>query len=693
MRYSVLILFLLAVTSGWAQDTTRVKKMNTELSKIASQTKNNGKWIFIKPDQKIKSDDFLKNKKALNLSDKSSFKKLKATPLKDAYAMEKHQQYHNNIRIVDAITVIFTNNGNVERVQGDILEDKPESNTFKLTEKQVITKALEQLPSTEYAWQNDKLEADLKSRTKNPEATNYPQPEKVYFEKDGELYAGFELKVISYKPHFDYTLILDAENGSILSKINNVHNCFSRHKHEGNHNHSEEKTKSPFTNDLLSKKSNVIEIIDYCFLRPVFTSLYGLKTVNTYYTVYSDGTSSNLYTISNTCNDIEHNIWDFNNGNNRRYRSDINDFQSANTTLYGLQKTELYYKNKFNRLGWDNDNGDITVYQNAEFTRKDKDGKDEKYFDNASFSTGTIFIGNRQGNTSMSNTNTLDDYNSIDIIAHEYTHGVVQSTSNLKYYGESGALNESFADIFGNLVEIYTEGLQSNSWLMGEDASFKNTTTLGTGAIRDMANPKNYNDPNTLYGRNWWDTNVAGDDNAGVHNNSGVQNYFFYLLYYGGKGVNDTGYYYDVTGVGIDVASFLAYTVLNTLTPTSNYADAKIAWMTIAELYYGKCSPTFLTVREAWNAVGVNFGEVVSYCDLAANTDLNLNNFYSNKKQLTFGGVKSDSSNCETQLSNSGTKPHHIINAGKAVIINSNTTITAGSKFLIQVNGGDPCEW
>ena len=71
---------------------------------------------------------------------------------------------------------------------------------------------------------------------------------------------------------------------------------------------------------------------------------------------------------------------------------------------------------------------------------------------------------------------------SLDVAAHEMSHGVIQNTANLTYQGESGALNESFADIFGILVD-------RNDWQLGEEVV--NPNIFRTGALRDMQNPNN----------------------------------------------------------------------------------------------------------------------------------------------------------------------------------------------------------
>ena len=104
-----------------------------------------------------------------------------------------------------------------------------------------------------------------------------------------------------------------------------------------------------------------------------------------------------------------------------------------------------------------------------------------------------------------------------DVVAHELTHGVTQYTSNLFYYYQSGAINESLSDVFGEFVD-QTNGrgndIPSVRWLMGEDVA-------RLGAIRNMQNPPAFGDPDRMTSAFYY---RGADDNGGVHTNSGVNN-------------------------------------------------------------------------------------------------------------------------------------------------------------------------
>lgn len=129
---------------------------------------------------------------------------------------------------------------------------------------------------------------------------------------------------------------------------------------------------------------------------------------------------------------------------------------------------------------------------------------------------------------------------SIDVVGHESGHGIIEALGNLTYQGESGALNESIADIFGTCLEKYYD-LRSQSnlfdWDLGED--------FMVGGMRSLSNPKSHDQPDTYRGRNWADP-YGEFDNGGVHINSGVNNYFFYSVASGASGKNDNGTEYRV---------------------------------------------------------------------------------------------------------------------------------------------------
>jgi hypothetical protein len=192
---------------------------------------------------------------------------------------------------------------------------------------------------------------------------------------------------------------------------------------------------------------------------------------------------------------------------------------------------------------------------------------------------------------------------SLDICAHELTHGVTQFSAGLVYQNEPGALNESFSDIFGVGVDFFARPSQAN-WLMADE--------IGATPFRSMADPNAYSDPDTYKGT-YWATGSA--DYGGVHTNSGVQNKWFYLLTDGGIDTNDFGIPYSVAGIGILKSEQIAYRNLTVyLTPYAQYIDARQGSIWAAEDLFGVCSPEAIQTALAWHAVGV--GDPISGDDV-----------------------------------------------------------------------------
>ncbi len=195
----------------------------------------------------------------------------------------------------------------------------------------------------------------------------------------------------------------------------------------------------------------------------------------------------------------------------------------------------------------------------------------------------------------------------LDIAGHEITHGVTEFSANLIYANESGALNESFSDIFGEVVEWYGAGPgDTNDWLLGDDIGIG-----GSGAIRSMADPNLFGDPDTYLGDFWY---TGPLDNGGVHWNSGVQNKWFYVLSEGESGRNDNNENYNVVGIGIEKAAQIAYTNLVTyLSPNSTYQDARDGAVQAAIDLFGAGSQEHISTNLAWRAVGVYGPELEIY--------------------------------------------------------------------------------
>jgi Zn-dependent metalloprotease len=189
---------------------------------------------------------------------------------------------------------------------------------------------------------------------------------------------------------------------------------------------------------------------------------------------------------------------------------------------------------------------------------------------------------------------------SLDVIGHELTHGVTQYEANLKYLSQSGALNESFSDVFGSLVKQYSrhETASQADWIIGEGLFTANVNGVG---IRSMKAPGTaYDDP--VLGKDPQPAHMKDyvstlNDNGGVHINSGIPNHAFYVIAT------------EIGGNAWEKAGAIWYRALTVkLQPTSDFLDAANLTFEAAAELYGGGSLEQKAVQTGWAEVGITIG-------------------------------------------------------------------------------------
>jgi Zn-dependent metalloprotease len=184
---------------------------------------------------------------------------------------------------------------------------------------------------------------------------------------------------------------------------------------------------------------------------------------------------------------------------------------------------------------------------------------------------------------------------SLDVVGHELTHGVVTHTCNLDYRGESGALNEHFADVFGSLIKQWKKkhSVDRADWLIGPDIMGPGTTVK---ALRTFRNEPAYeNDPvlgTDPQPKHLRDKYTGASDSGGVHINSGIPNHAFFLV---------------ATALGGDAwdrAGRIWYRTMLALNRTSNFAHMVEMTAQSAAALCGHGSTEEKAVASAWKAVG-----------------------------------------------------------------------------------------
>jgi len=319
-----------------------------------------------------------------------------------------------------------------------------------------------------------------------------------------------------------------------------------------------------------------------------------------------------------------------------------------NTALdahYAAEATYDYYFSTFGRNSYDNKGSKIMSYVHFDMN-----------YVNAFWDGTRMTYGDGDGVNFLPLT-------PIEVVAHEITHAVTENTAGLIYEKESGALNESFSDIFGTVIDFYKHPNTAN-YLIGDVMSPTNN------AFRSMQNPNDYRNPDTYKGLYW-------DPSQEVHTNSGVQNYWFYLLCQGGTGTNDLGNNFSVKAIGMEKAAQIAYRTLTVyLTPSSDYAEASFYSNQSAIDLYGECSDEAVAVDNAWYAVGIGdqFVNIViadfntsklNACDIPAQIQFYNKSNYSTSYLWDFGdGVTDTTSNPVHTFKNTGNYIVRLISKG-----------------------------
>lgn len=186
---------------------------------------------------------------------------------------------------------------------------------------------------------------------------------------------------------------------------------------------------------------------------------------------------------------------------------------------------------------------------------------------------------------------------STTVIGHELAHGLVQYTANLVYQGQSGALNESVADVFGALTDqfLHEQSAEEATWLIGSEIF---TEAVQGDALRNMLKPGTAYDDDVL-GKDpqpghMRDYAEMVEDNGGVHVNSGIPNRAFALL------ARDLG------GFAWERAGMIWYRAISgEISTTATFVEFANATVSAAEAEYGESSEEVRAVRAAWGAVGV----------------------------------------------------------------------------------------
>ena len=483
---------------------------------------------------------------ALDLDKQSDFVLMDQQADKLGFTHYRSYQTLRGIPVENSMYVAHVKNGRLLKLSGEIIVDFDESNDYSplpaLSAAQAIDIAVKKVDARLYMWQDAGMERRIKEQMGNARASYVPTVSLVWF-NDGDEINPRDLR-LAYK--------VDVYAKQPLSRADYF---------------------------IDAKNGNYLGKKDKLF----YTDATGTAA-----TAYSG--SQNIHS---DLNGATYRLRDYTKGNGiitlhgestlrgTDYTSNSPNWTLGGTDIaaldahYGVSQTYAFYTANFNRNSYNGTGGALYSYVN-----------DPTYTDNA-FWDGSAMNFNKRS------TGAGGGVTGIDVTGHELTHGVTQTTSGLNYSGESGAMNESMSDIMGKSVQFWSKSTDI-SWQLSNDMNW---------IIRDMSNPNARSQPDTYKGALWYS---GLNDNGGVHTNSGVGNFMFYLLVTGGSGTNDIGSSYSVTGIGLAEADQIIYrseTVY--LSPTSKYADWRTACINAATDLYGTGSNEVTQVQNAWYAVGI----------------------------------------------------------------------------------------
>lgn len=280
-------------------------------------------------------------------------------------------------------------------------------------------------------------------------------------------------------------------------------------------------------------------------------------------------------------------IWTVDAQNSSPQQSNFEVVQVSNTTNnwknlevsahYNAGQAFEYYKNTFNRNAINGNGGNIISIINVT-------DENDNNMDNAFWSGVAMFYGNGDvAFTALAK--------GLDVAGHEMSHGVVGTTANLEYIGQSGALNESYADVFGSMID-------RDDWKIGEDVVKLNF--FPSGALRDMSDPHNGGTGPNDHGwqpshMNEYQNLGQDEDNGGVHINSGIPNKALFLF---------------ATAVGKNKAEQVYYKALTDyLVKSSQFIDMRLAVEKAATDLFGAGSAEVAAGHTAFDQVGIGAGQ------------------------------------------------------------------------------------
>lgn len=473
---------------------------------------------------------------------------------------EKYQHYYEGVKVFGSEYTVHSKSGKISHLSGKLAKVENVDVKPTLSEQAALDKASSKITAEKFIWDED--------------FSRKPKAELVILDaattgKD-EARLTYKFEIISLRPYQRYDVFVDAKSGETLMMYSKIH----------------------FADAVGSAATR------YSGTQTVHTDSYsGSYRLRDYSrgngVVTWDATTA---TGVNNSTGVPIGSSDYTDNNNSWTAAEFDNADKDDAGLeahFGAAATYDFFSTTFGRNSYNGSGATINSHVNTDI--EDVYGYPSGYNDNA-FWNGNVMVYGKG--------NSLDPLTTVDITGHEIGHAFMEYTAGMIYQKESGAMNESFSDIWGTCVENYTNvnyGTNKDLWNLG--------TEIGQ-TFRSMSNPNAHSQPDT-YGGTYWVSVTScspnsSNDYCGVHTNSGVGNHWFYILTVGKSGTNDIGSNYSVTGIGIDKAAAISWRSQSVyLGANSTYADWRTFAIQSAKDLYGADSPEEIAVTNAWYAVGV----------------------------------------------------------------------------------------
>ena len=321
----------------------------------------------------------------------------------------RYYQHHQGVRVEGGTYILHEKEGQVKKANGHLFKNIGVNTTPFLDEGEVLEKALKAFPAERYAWENPISEKIRQRIQKDPLATHFPRPELVvmdraYPKQSGDYALAYKFIIKREAPMMDrQQLWYDAHSGELLLAINLMHET-----------HGEEGT--AITRFHGERKIITMQDENGDYILRDTTRGGGIETYNDNYSEYGE--------LADFIDDD--NYWDNVNAEQDEVATDAH---------YGAMVTYDFFNDNFSRSSFDGLSSPLIsmVHVGENFNNAFWDGEKMSYGDGDSIRFYPLVA--------------------LDVCGHEVAHGVTEFSASLIYADESGALNESFSDIFGKTIE------------------------------------------------------------------------------------------------------------------------------------------------------------------------------------------------------------------------------------------------